>query len=193
VNAGFVALTVLGLIVAAVLGYAGAFGTTGAQWYEACWEKSVRQRENWTKGKEPLSSDGHRALIWADCDVEAERGAYAMGMIFHRSFFVPDHTTHPEAFALALACPSDKRDVPIGGLYLLALDLVQKQRGPSFFDRFLPARFMIGRAMKRRWPSCSRERKLQGYPKIVEKAPGRFDFEKPCVPCARAGSARFGK
>lgn len=184
-NVAVAGLATLAACAVAVLAYNGTFGTTGAQWYAGCWEKSVEYRKDWMSGKEPISPDAYKALIWANCDLESQRGVYAAGMVFHQSLFVPDPSTYPEAYSMATACPAEARDVPVAGLYLLTVKLVQENGGPSFLDRFRPAKFMLADAMTRRWPGCSKERKRQGYPRIVEKAPGKFDFEKPCLPCER--------
>jgi hypothetical protein len=43
---------------------------------------------------------------------------------------------------------------------------------------------MVRRVVTVRWPKCDTERRKQGYPKMVEIKPGKFDWERPCTPCA---------
>ena len=113
-------------------------------------------------------------------------GFVALGVIVAAEPFYA-RSEHRSSLTCCSKClPSYWRDVPTGGLYFLAVGLVQQQSGPSLFDRFLPAKFMLASAVTQRWPNCSAERKRHGYPRIIEKAPGKFDFEKPCIPCQQA-------
>ena len=60
-----------------------------------------------------------------------------------------------EAKALASACP-DAVEMPVFPKfwYVIAVDAIEKNGGPSLIDRVAPAGWLIKRAMKARWPRC---------------------------------------
>ena len=60
-----------------------------------------------------------------------------------------------DAKALASACP-DAVDMPPFPKfwYVIAVDAIEKNGGPSLIDRVAPAGWLIERAMKARWPRC---------------------------------------
>jgi hypothetical protein len=56
---------------------------------------------------------------------------------------------------LASACP-DAAEMPAFPKfwYVIAVDAIEKNGGPSLIDRVAPAGWLIERAMKARWPRC---------------------------------------
>jgi hypothetical protein len=137
---------------------------TGQRYFEACWAKKAATKSF----DEPKASSPAQSVMWKNCEMETERAVYSAGIIFD---------------ALPKYCPSSWSDIPMGGAYLMTIDLVEEQGGPRFVDHFLPARVMIQRVWTARWPRCDAERRRQGYPKIVEKTPGNFQWEQPCPKC----------
>ncbi len=173
---GFAILAFVGVVAAAVAGYSGLFGQTGADYFQSCWELSAETGKKGFAGKvEPKSPQ--QAIDWAQCEPISQRGVYRTGIIF------VGNATHADEIALEKECPSSYKQVPIGGSYMLTISLLEAAGGPKFYDRFLPAEIMVGRVWKDKWPTCSTARERQGYPRIVEKSPGVFGWERPCARC----------
>jgi hypothetical protein len=170
-------------IITMILAYQGTFYTTGAQWYEACWARSVEVNQKNLLIKGPLTSDPYKAVIWANCETESLRGIYGSGMVFS-----PANDGNIANLALLESCPSADR-MPIGGTYLLVLELLQKDGGPRLIDKFLPAEKTISATVNRRWPNCQHERDRQNLPRVIETASGRlkFDWQKSCYRCDERG------
>ncbi|MFM0513623.1 hypothetical protein [Paraburkholderia sp. RL17-373-BIF-A] len=74
----------------------------------------------------------------------------------------------------------------------MAIDLLQKDGGPQWLDKFMPPDQMIVRTFNKRWPNCSAVRAANGFPKIVQKPDDTFGWSGPCKPC-EAGKAAMGK
>lgn len=171
----------LGVLFAVALGgaalasYFGVFGQTGSDYFQSCWELRAESVKKGFSKPEPKSPQ--QGINWAGCEPIGRRAIYETGIIF-----VGNPRDADEA-ALERVCPSSYRQVPIGGSYMLTIDLLESSGGPRLYDRILPAEFMIGRAWRDKWPACSKERERQGYPKIVEKSAGVFGWERPCAKC----------
>ena len=168
----------VGAAIMAVLAYSGTFSSTGKQWYEGCYEYQVAE-EKAGLASEPQASDPYKAVFWKNCEPTSERGIFKAGFVLAGN---PDRDRG--SVALGDACPSSWTDVPLGGTHILTLRLLQEQGGPTFTDWFLPADEMIERVYKKRWPYCALKRESLGFPRIVEKTPGNFDWETPCKRCA---------
>ncbi len=169
-------LFVVAAIVCGYLAFNGTFYTTGTQYYEACWEKLSK-----TEGlAEPKPSNPYQAVMWGNCEMITQRAVYSEGIVFA---VMPKDQTGVEAANLNKVCPNTWTDVPMGGLYILFIQQIQSTGGPQILDKFMPAGVIIGRIAKQRWPLCSAARQQQGYPKIVEKGPGEFGWERPCLKC----------
>jgi hypothetical protein len=171
---------VLGLIVAVTVAwatYAGLFFQTGQQWFESCWTAQNSKRSPTTATE---------SVAWKQCEPVAEGSAYKAGFVFVGTSQI---TTPMQA--VARACPSLWADVPIGGLHLLVVDIVEKAGGPDLVDRFIPPDRMIEEAFLSRWPNCPTVRAASGFPKIVKKG-DRWDFEVPCKPCEAEKNASIG-
>ncbi len=69
---------VLVAVVGAGLAANGTFYPTGKQFYEACWEKHVKEQQ---VTREPQTDDPHKDLLWRNCEVIALRAAFAEGMM----------------------------------------------------------------------------------------------------------------
>lgn len=95
----------------------------------------------------------------------------------------PRDNSDVEGKSLAEACPNMMTEIPIGGLYFHTLDSIQSNGGIGFFDRFLPAEYVVTQTYKEKWPSCSSTRAKLGYPKTVERKQGAFEWEVPCAKC----------
>jgi hypothetical protein len=167
----FILLAGIGLWLA----YTGAFYPTGAQYYEACWEK----RGDGSIGRHlhpPRASDPYKDVLWNNCEPIAQRAIFNAGMLFGLSDDKDD-------VALRTACP-DAWQGGTGQTYFAILDAIQSSGGPSILDKFTPTEWMVGRLVRVLWPECDAERRKQGYPKMVEIKPGEFDWERACTPCA---------
>jgi hypothetical protein len=173
---GFVALILIAAAGAAAAGYLGAFGQTGPDYFESCWTLKAETIKEGFAGK-PKPKSPQQAISWAACEPTTLRSVYEAGIIF-----VGDPKDADEA-TLEKVCPSSYRQIPIGGAYMLTVELLEAAGGPNFTDRFLPAGVMVGRVWSKKWPRCSSERERQGYPKIVEKSPSSFGWERPCPKC----------
>jgi hypothetical protein len=62
-----------------------------------------------------------------------------------------------EAKALVGYCPDRYADVPLflDNLYISVVEWIEKASGPSLIDHFAPAEWLVGRAVRARWPRCS--------------------------------------
>lgn len=173
---GFAVLFFVAAVGAAAAGYLGAFGQTGPDYFESCWAlKAETIKEGFAGKAKPKSPQ--QAISWAACEPTTRRSVYGTGIIF------VGNPKDADEVALEKVCPSSYRQLPIGGAYMLTVELLEAAGGPKLIDRFLPADFMIRRVWSAKWPSCSAERERQGYPKIVEKPGGSFGWEWPCVKC----------
>jgi hypothetical protein len=173
-------LTVLVILGAAAVGASSCvLYDTGQDYYEACWAKKAKAQEDPLNWEEPRASSPSEAIRWAKCEIETQRAIYRSGLMFAGRVQDGDRA----ATALAAVCPSSWSDVPMAGAYYLTVDLVERNGGPLLAEKFLPARYMIERVWKARWPRCDAERRRQGYPKIVESAGGTFEWAHPCAKC----------
>lgn len=157
-------------IAIAWMAQAGMFYQTGNQWFQACWTQKYEKRS-------PANSD--ESIAWAKCEPATQRA------VFNSGFFPsgnPADAITPELKALVKACPSNYSDIPMFGMNLLAVDIVEKSGGPNFIDRFLPPDSMIARAFKSRWPNCPAIREANGFPKIVLRGEA-WELDSPCKPC----------
>lgn len=172
----FAALIFILLVPAAYFAYKGTFYVTGKQWYEACYElKQAQNKAGWDQAK---TDDPYKAALWSQCERLSQKGIYDAGMVMGGN---------PEAdkgsVALGKSCPNRFSEVPIAGTYYLTSDLIAEDGGPSIIDGFIPAEAVVSRVYKQRWPNCADRRKALGFPKIVEKSKGVFDWETPCKRC----------
>lgn len=175
-------------VVSAVgyLAHSGTFFITGAQWYEACWEQS-RASAGFTI---PVAPDPQTDIVWASCEPTAWRGVAAAGVMFAPRAFDELDTV---AIALDAACPSVWSDLPVGGVYFLAVNVVRDQGGPSLLDGFLPAVALVARTFEAEWPECDAERQRQGFPRLEVRSDGSLGLAGPCPVCeAREARARLG-
>ena len=169
-------LALVGIVAAATAGYLGAFGQSGSDYFQACWERRVAQ----TKAKfgDVQAQTPQQAIAWAGCERISKKAIYDAGFIF-----AGGKNRDVEDEKIAAVCPSSWSDVPMGGTYMLTVKLIEDRGGPKFWDKFLPADFMIKRVWEERWPKCAAERERQQYPKIVEQQSGAFEWSRPCARC----------
>lgn len=169
----------LGLFIAGCLIWAtahGAFYVTGHQWYEACWEKAAA-----THGfDQPKAPDANKAILWENCETTAQRALYQSGMLVAGQYA---NAPIQQVQLVENACPRSFNDVPMGGIFFLAVELVQKSGGPHLLDRVMPAEHLLSRVYVERWPTCSHARRQAGYPKLIEVSRGRFEWDGPCEVC----------
>lgn len=162
-------------VAGAIASYSGLFGPTGADYFKACWEKKAAQIKAGWNDVRPSTSD--QAIAWAQCEPESVRAISSSGII------AAGQENDNIGDSLRRACPSGVSDIPMGGAYMLTVKLVEDTVGPTFLDRILPAHFMISRVWSDKWPNCSKVREQTGYPKIMEKSPGNFDWAWKCPRC----------
>jgi hypothetical protein len=147
----FALLLLVGCIGAGVGAYYGLFYVTGSQFYEGCWER--RAKEKMVGGfNEAQAVNASQAALWASCTPVVAEAMDDAGFTFGSSAA----EAPAEAKALASSCPDRHRDIPlfIDRLYIVAIDLIERNGGPKLIDRVLPARWLIERALKTRWPRC---------------------------------------
>ena len=165
-----VSITV-GVALLAIAG-SGVFFQTGVQWFESCWEKS---NSAGPLDRDPKPKSASQSIAWAQCGIKAAN-------VFNDIGFVVSPSNVDEANAdevrLWKACPNPWEHIPVKGVYASVVAEIEKMGGPQLVDYFLPADHLIRRAWLSRWPSCSSERKRQGYPKISASG-----WKGECVPC----------
>lgn len=159
-------LFTLGVLAVGAAAYDGQFYPTGRHWYESCWAKS----------KGGKASNPYQEARWSTCEPIASRAFFDAGLLFSSG------TGDENAKRLASVCPSAWSDLYFGGNYVLGVKLVQERGGPSPMDGILPAGWLLKRTFAAKWPQCRAEADNQGYPRIVEKSPGVFGWERPCPP-----------
>jgi hypothetical protein len=140
-------IVAIGLVILTIgyLARSGVFYVTGAQYYEACWDK-------WTASKRaqpPTPANARQAALWQSCEPLANRGIALAGIIF---------TGKPEV----LPCPSVS--VMLGGPWYVLIQQMEKSGGPSFVDTISPAEWTLHRVATELWPRCSEERARRGLP-----------------------------
>ena len=170
------ALSIL-IAVLTLSAQAGAFYTTGKQWFESCWTLKNAKRSAATPDE---------AVAWKQCEPLAERAIYEAGFIF-----VGDRSEAitPAAKAVNAACPSSWSDVPISGINRLAIEMIEIEGGPKLMDRFLPAEFLIRRTFESKWPNCVTVRRAQGFPAVTKQG-DEWKFKGTCRPCEAEASAQ---
>jgi hypothetical protein len=130
--------------------YSGAFYVTGSQFYEACRQRQAKEKID-GGFKEVEADNPIQALLWASCTPIMGESMDNAGFAIGSSS--PQATE--DAKALASACP-DAVEMPVFPKfwYVIAVDAIEKNGGPSLIDRVAPAGWLIERAMKARWPRC---------------------------------------
>ncbi len=166
------------LIITAVAGwlcYRGTFYQTGAQFYSRCWQ---RMHAN---GREANSPE--QAAEWATCDEAAKIAVYRHGFVFAGN---RDYALTPQLKALRAACPSMDGDLPLAGIWALAVQMIEDSGGTTLTDKFLPARATIVRVFTAKWPNCAKTATANGFPKLVKRK-GSWEFDTECKPCMAEG------
>lgn len=173
-------LIVIAAVVWAVLAYNDVIYTTGTTWYDACWRR-MQASKGLSQG-DPIAPDPNTDILWRNCERTAEKALYDKGMIFAG---LPKDNSDQRGYELQRACPSNWTDAPLGGFYIKAVELIREDGGPSYFDRVLPAEWLLRRTYQDRWPACESVRMAQGYPKIIEVSPNKFEWAQPCSVCSK--------
>jgi hypothetical protein len=163
-------LAVIVLAIAAWLDYKGVFFQTGNQWFQSCWTASNSNRP---------AENADEEVAWQQCGPVAERAIYNAGFVFGGDV---GSAVTPAVQALDKVCPSNWTDVPLGGVQILAVNLIAKQGGPKLLDAFIPPDRMIVAAFQRRWPRCQAVRKQYGFPRVI-LTNGQWNYATPCKPC----------
>ncbi|KVT57850.1 hypothetical protein [Burkholderia ubonensis] len=176
--------TALGMVlIAGVVAWglhAGWFYQTGQQWFDSCWAS--------INSKNPPATAAE-ATAWMQCEPQTKKALFNAGYVFGGN---PEYAVTPELKAVEAACPSNYSDIPMSGVQVMAIDLLTRDGGPRWLDKFMPPDQMIVRAFNKRWPNCSAARAANGFPTIVQKADGTFGWSGPCKPC-EAENAAMGK
>ncbi len=102
--------------------------------------------------KEIQADSPSQAAVWASCTRIMLEGMDNAGFLLASSSDEAD----ADAKALASVCPDMYKELPVlpDYWYGVAVDAIEKTGGPSFIDRVAPAGWLIGRAIKARWPRC---------------------------------------
>jgi hypothetical protein len=178
-ESGFSWLIILLGLGAAYGSYNGWFYQTGQQWFDSCWSSIHSQGT----AKTPAE-----AIAWQQCEPEAKGALFDAGYVFAGN---PQYAATPELKAVNTACPSNFTDIPMGGVNVLAVDLIQKDGGPGILDKLAPPDRMIVRAFNKRWPNCASTRAANGFPRLVRKGDD-WDWSEPCKPCEAEKAAKGG-
>ncbi len=129
-------------------------------------------------GRNPsrLSKPSMRSCCWG-----SGRGAalFDAGFIFAGN---PENAVTPQLKAVVMACPSSWSEIPIDGVWSLAVSRITCQADYDPLDRFMPARNVVVRVFQRRWPSCATVARANGFP-LITKHSGSWDWAKTCEPC----------
>ena len=149
----------------------GILFQTGYQWHQACW---LAQNSG---NRSPQTAE--EATAWAQCAPVARRALFEAGYLFSGN---PEYAVTPALKALTQACPSSYSEIPVGGVHLLVVKMLQNAGGPNLLDRFMPVDSMIVRTFNSRWPDCNLERTRNGFPRIVMKN-REWGWETPCKTC----------
>jgi hypothetical protein len=130
--------------------YSGVFYVTGSQFYEACRQRQAKEKID-AAFKEAEADNPSQAALWGSCTPIMTESMGNAGFAIGSSS--PQATE--DAKALASACP-DATEMPVFPKfwYVIAVDAIEKNGGPSLIDRAAPAGCLIERAMKARWPRC---------------------------------------
>jgi hypothetical protein len=164
------------ILIALAFGVAAQQGmlyVTAKDWIDACWAKAQG-------GK---AASRQQDALWEACEPVASRAMFeGAGLLFAGG----GAGEGPQR--LAAVCPSSWTDLYVSGNYVLGVKLLQADGGMNVVQGVLPADVVLQRAFSSRWPRCRAEADQQGYPKVVEKAPGKFGWERPCpahLPCSK--------
>jgi hypothetical protein len=152
VGAFLAALLLIGIGGAGVVAYRGVFYVTGSQYYEACWERRAKENKIGGFFKEAEADNPSQAVLWASCTPimleSMENAKFGLG------------SSNPNApadiKALASVCPDTHDEMPLipSFWYIVIVDAIEKNGGPSLIDRVAPAGWLVQRAAKARWPGC---------------------------------------
>jgi hypothetical protein len=140
------------LIVGAGSGaYYGVFYVTGSRFYENCWER--RAKEKLVGGfNEAQAGNPYQAALWSSCTPIVAQAMDNAGFTLGSSAA----NAPAEAKALASSCPNRETEIPLymDRLYIVVIEVIEKNGGPLLVDRVAPAEWLIERALKARWPRC---------------------------------------
>ena len=130
--------------------YSGVFYVTGSQFYEACRQREAKEKIN-GDFKEAEADNRSQAALWGGCTPMMTESMGNAGFAIGSSS--PQATE--DAKTLASACP-DAAEMPVFPKfwYVIAVDAIEKNGGPTLIDRVAPASWLIERAMKASWPRC---------------------------------------
>jgi hypothetical protein len=130
--------------------YSGVFYVTGSQFYEACRQRQTKEKID-AAFKEAEADNRSQAILWGSCTPILTESMGNAGFAIGSSS--PQATE--DAKALASACP-DATEMPVFPKfwYVIAVEAIEKNGGPSLIDRVAPAGWLIERTMKARWPRC---------------------------------------
>ena len=131
--------------------YSGVFYVTGSQFYEACRQRQAKEKID-GGFKEVEADNQSQAVLWASCTPIMAESMDNAGFAIGSS--APEAPA--DAKALASACPDGHKEMPAfpDHWYIVAVEAIEKNGGPSLIDRVAPAGWLIERAMNARWPRC---------------------------------------
>lgn len=135
---------VLAVIVAGPLGYFGAFGQTGSDYFRECWAKSVATEAQ--NRRDPVAATASQAVAWAKCEATATAALVDLGFQFgglDSERAVWDNC--PRAWDLRVAGSE---------YYRMTVQLIVKSGGPEAIDLVWPADRLVAKVWADRWPKC---------------------------------------
>ena len=144
-------LLLIGIGSAGVAAYRGVFYVTGSQFYDACWERRVKEKKS-EAVKEVEANNPSQAALWASCSPVVldtkDNAGFALGSS------APNATADEKV--LASVCPDVHTEMPmlLDNWYALVVEEVEKTGGPSLIDRVAPAEWLVERGARARWPRC---------------------------------------
>jgi hypothetical protein len=146
----------IGAVLALFLVYNGSFYTTGTQYFEACYKKSIDVKEGRIK-PELSTNDPYKLLLQDKCDSISQSGIEQAGLTFVPGILSKrTDGLKTKWMVLSKVCPSLYKDYT-SPTYIVTMKLFADQDGPSFYDKFLPAETTVSNLYREKWPDCSSE------------------------------------
>lgn len=143
---------------AVIMSYNGVFYITGRQYYEACFQKEQASAVLAEQAKPP---DPQTAILWASCEPIAAQALLDSGLR------AQDHEEGGGSYG---GCPDFYSEIWWFAFYRLVIDSTAAFGGPTFFEGYTPAGWMVQRVIRARWPNCRDKMQREGDFRLLNVA-----------------------